>query len=599
MNWFFRFWSYFERIILPARFRRYAFESRVTHALDRAAMKLDKPHEALDHAADQATRKLEKRGKAPDAAAAAAAPQPTPRGVTFGTIVRWVLHLLLVAAVLVGLWYLNGWLGLERLLRSDWPFLHPYWLPLLFLILYVLAWLGGWLWQLTGPDHVGWDYPYINQAWDEAVMTLAAAGIDPRTVPLFLVLGRPEGPEDALFLGAELGLRVWHAPRYAGAPLHVYGSPGAVFVTCAGASVLGEHGTLFAQERAGLRDVPAVATETAEAKENADHPGEGQTAEEPEAAALPGVTKPEPATPEPGPDAKAEADLLEEERALGLLVADPEKRPRGERRSRTFLKDTAAAQQVSYRLQHLCRLIARDRRPYCPINGVVVLIPYAALADDPDASAVGTACRYDLMLLRTVLQEQCPGYALVCDMESSEGFRELLRRLSGQRVGRLGQRFPLLPDIDEEKLPHMVDEGVTWLTDALLPSLAYTLFRLGLAKSRGWEQLQGSARLYRLLSELHERRGRLSRLLSRAFLLDDPHAYLFGGVFLAPTGPDARPPLTAGVLAQVIDNQNAVAWTAQALASERRYRWWTWLGWLVIVAVVVAVPVLAFVLWRP
>jgi hypothetical protein len=593
MNWLANLLDYFGRILLPARFRRHSLESRLSARIDRATRALERPHESLEKAADHAGSKLEgaEVSGAPPADAAAAAAVPKGRS-RFATFLLWTLHLLLLAAVLVGLWYLNRALGVDRLLRSGWPALHAFWLPLLFLILYVLAWLGAWLWQLTGPDVVGWEYPDINIAWDEAVSALAAAGIDLRRVPLFLVLGRPEGAEDALFLGTELKLRVWNAPRFPGSPLRVYATNDAVFVTCAGASVLGRQTTLFAREHAAERSVPAAPAVNGSARAKGLAEGDALAAVAAAPAAEAGAATP------PAAEERVPGLLPEDEKALGLLGDDEAPQARAEGPSRTFLKNTAEAQEQAYRLEHLCRLIARDRAPYCPLNGVLVLVPYAALADDQDTSPVATACRHDLKLLRQVVREQCPGVALVCDMEASQGFRELLRRLPAERVTRLGQRFPLLPDIDEGRLPRMVDEGTAWLTDTLLPSLVYTLFRRGLAHGEPADPLDGTADLYRLVAELRARRKRLARLLTRAFLLDSADAYLFGGVYLAPTGPDVRPTLTPGVMAHVQENQNAVSWTPQALAAELSYRRWTWIGWVVIAALVAAAAVLGYLQWR-
>jgi hypothetical protein len=60
----------------------------------------------------------------------------------FVGFLRWVLHFIFLGLVLAGLWYLNYALGLERALRSPWPFLHKVWLPVLFFLLYILCWLG-------------------------------------------------------------------------------------------------------------------------------------------------------------------------------------------------------------------------------------------------------------------------------------------------------------------------------------------------------------------------------------------------------------------------------------------------------------------------
>src|SRR5215831_19098519 len=64
---------------------------------------------------------------------------------------RWVLHIILVAAILVGLYFLNRFSGLEGLVFSSHPVLRSCWLPIFFLLIYVLGWLGWWLWKLLLP----------------------------------------------------------------------------------------------------------------------------------------------------------------------------------------------------------------------------------------------------------------------------------------------------------------------------------------------------------------------------------------------------------------------------------------------------------------
>src|SRR5205085_10340970 len=71
------------------------------------------------------------------------------------------------------------------------------------------------------------------------------AGIDLTAAPLFLVLGRPAGGEAALFQAAQLQLAVKMAPPRGDAPLHVFANRDGIYVTCAGASLLGRQSLLF------------------------------------------------------------------------------------------------------------------------------------------------------------------------------------------------------------------------------------------------------------------------------------------------------------------------------------------------------------------
>src|SRR5271170_6851788 len=90
---------------------------------------------------------------------------------------RRTLHVLIVLAVVVVLFWLNHALDLDRVLRSPWPALHYVWLPLLFLLGYGLFWLGWWLLRLLGAEPEAADFPDVARAWAEAQQALAAEGI--------------------------------------------------------------------------------------------------------------------------------------------------------------------------------------------------------------------------------------------------------------------------------------------------------------------------------------------------------------------------------------------------------------------------------------
>src|SRR5262249_27852424 len=165
------------------------------------------------------------------------------RGI--GTGLRWIIHIILVVAIVVGLHFLNQYLELDKKIPSPSELLRKNWLPILFLLIYVLAWLGWWLYKLLGSDDEGSEFPDIDAAWQEATGALTQAGIGLVDAPLFLVLGKPAGTEEALLLAAQLQLTVKQAPARPDAPLHVYANRDAIYVTCAGASLLGRHAELL------------------------------------------------------------------------------------------------------------------------------------------------------------------------------------------------------------------------------------------------------------------------------------------------------------------------------------------------------------------
>jgi hypothetical protein len=574
-----RIFDWMGRVLLPVRLRPTVLATRAQSALDRAAG-------GLEGGVGKAGRTVERIESGEH-----------PRPSALATFVRWLVHFLIVIGILVGLYFLNSALQLEQVLRSPFPTLHRYWLPLLFLILYVMAWLGWWLWELTGPDKVVGDYPEINLAWAEVMHAVAAAGVDMREVPLFLVLGRPGGAEDAVFDAAGLPWRPV-PPRRVHAPLHVYVTADAVFLTCTGASVFGRLTELIAED---LQHRPEAAGEVEAAPPDVEP---APTAEPSSVVEVTVESAEAPVAPASSRPARAPGELTEEERrVIGLLVAEEEaEKPRAEEKRRALLRNTVEIEALAGRLRHLCRLIVRDRRPYCPVNGALVLIPQAALDSDAEASQAATACAQDLEIVGDELRVQCPAFALVCDLDRSAGFREFLARLpSGQRDRRLGQRFPLVPDVEETAVPQMVQDGVGWLSHAVLPALVYNLFRTEPAGNGSpaveEEVLQGNLRLFELLATVRERRRRLGRFLTRGLLLDERGPFMLGGVYLGGTGEEEGQAFVSGVFQRLEENQNNVAWTHEALVSEARYRRWSRVVWLATLLLIVGGLGLTYFLW--
>jgi hypothetical protein len=584
MNLLMRFLDYLGRVLLPVRLRPTVLQYRVQTALDKAALEAEKGV-----------------GKAGTHAERIEAGEH-PKVGWFGFFFRWFLHFFFVGLVLAGLWWLNRWLQLERVLRSDWPILHAFWLPLLFLLLYLMAWLAWWIWELTGPEKLTNEFPDIDHAWKEGLRNVGDAGVSINDVPLFLVLGRPVEGEDNVLLAAQMGFKVREVPRWPEAPLRFSASDHAVFLTCAGASVLGKHITLLVEEIQEALGREALLPETGDVSAPSAAPVvviDEEAEAKPIVEVVPVVAaKVETATPQVSTD--------EEQRIVGLMVAEERAaQPTVPSRRRTFLKNRGQVQEVMARLQHLCQLIVRHRRPYCPINGILVLLPLAATDGDEDAAQATTACQLDLTVVRETMQVQCPVFVLGCDSEQRPGFREFLMRMpASQRDRRMGQRFPLIADVEPGGVADMIQQGVGWFSHTFLPALVYNLFRLenphnGVVESGMPDAVAGNVRLYQFLGDLRQRRQRLARFVTRGLMLDTPDPMFFGGLYLAGTGPDAERDrgFVSGVFQRLPENQNFVSWTSEALEQEKDFKRWTRYGYFLFVVLLGAIGVLIYRLW--
>lgn len=470
---------------------------------------------------------------------------------------RWLIHYTIQALILTGLGYLNYRLDLIKYLDTRFSAMRYLWLPLLYLTLYLLAWaVWGLRRVLEAPEEPS-EYPDIDLAWAEAVRTLTAENIDLKEVPIFLVLGRSAGDEKALFSGANLKLKVEQTPRSPEAPLHVYASEEAVFVTCVGASLLGQQALLLTESATPTsKNGP---TETAEAPATTTPAPEKSTAK-PEA---------EPAAEVQGPPAPGR------EEQPHATEADKEKDSAKARTRLPLIKSRPEIDRLRARLQHLCWLIHQQRRPLCPINGILLVLPFAATVNGAKANETGLLCQQDLMTIQEVFQVRCPVFALVSDMETTPGFRELIARFpEGQRQRRLGQSFPYVDDLNAAENAGLLESGVDWICRDLFPPLVYRLMRPG--KSSKMAALRGNIGLYYLLCEMRTRRKTLSRLLSLAVTLPGQESVLFGGCYLAGTGRNfsSEQAFIPSVFQRLLESQHFVSWTRNAKEEELRYRRW-------------------------
>jgi hypothetical protein len=499
-----------------------------------------------------------------------------------GAGLRWTLHILLVVAILVGLYFLN---------RHWKPFLwgrgelQNYWLPILFLLLYAIAWLGLWLWRLliTEPEHP--EYADITEAWDEAVAALAKAGLDPRDLPMFLVLGRPEGPIGELFHVPTVQLLMDQTPARPDAPLHVWavrvetreGPREAIYVSCEGTCLLGHHALQLAFEM----PVGGEPDDGGHTLRFGNAPG---------VVAKVFAMVRRKANREMTPaDIRHTRGLMRQDRQSYIpLIRRPDEVAR-----------------LTSRFEAFCRLLVRDRWPYCPVNGMLILVPFAATESDQDAIDTGDTIHHDLVVARSVLQVDCAKVALVCELETASGFAQFLSGFSEkQQRQRIGQRFPLVPLLDPRNghgrnsvkaYGDLVDTFAGSICNTVVPGWVYKHFQLETPKKGYHDVLVGNAQLFQFMHQYRERQHRLGVILRRGVTTEGDEPPLLGGCYLAATGSDPARSLAfiAGVFRRLAEEENSVTWTDQALAEEANYQRWIGLGQTVLAVFVVLLLALA------
>ncbi|MEQ8787642.1 MAG: type VI secretion protein IcmF/TssM N-terminal domain-containing protein [Pirellulaceae bacterium] len=224
------------------------------------------------------------------------------------------------------------------------------------------------------------------------------------------------------------------------------------------------------------------------------------------------------------------------------------------------------------RLRYVCQLLRRSRRPFCPINGVVSLLPFSALRDAPqNVEALTRSIRADLTAVMGEFQLRCPVTALFVDLEREQGFREVIRRRADDHWNSriFGQPFDVRCPSGAAEMTAFCSHLVGVFEDCV-----YSLFREADALSH-----PGNTHLYELLSHIrYEFRERLTTLLVQGFGCDrqlrpgDPPV-AFSGCFFAATGDGpGRQAFIEGVFARLLDEQESVEWSDHAVRANRRQR---------------------------
>lgn len=428
----------------------------------------------------------------------------------------WVAHVVLVVAVLVGLGWLNAYLDLPRYLRVPVGWLARVWLPALFLLLYVNLWLGYWLWRLLRPGAAPSRFPDIDEAWAGILTALDRAGLDLTRVPLFLVLGRPRSGTEPMFRASGQVLNPMGPTDPDG--VRAFAGPAGVFLLAPDCSLTG--GLAAWADR-----LPDISPDDGPAPTTPSIPGH------PAGSSIPSLLAP---PPEPVDEAAA---------------TEPPLPP--------LTKNPAELDRLAARFRHLCGLIVKTRRPYCPVNGVLALVPEACTRTDDTAGLASLLVGRDLRLAAESLEVRCPVVGVVCDMEHLPGFTELVHSLPADRRGqRFGRRLPYAPRLTPAERREVVADSVRWVCRELVPRLTYRVATgPGVAAEAGENLVLLSAALLR-------RQELLARLFGSVFGSEEVGPVWAGGCYLAGTGRGTdQAGFLADIFSQLVEGQSLVAWT--------------------------------------
>jgi hypothetical protein len=502
---------------------------------------------------------------------AALVPFKRGRGLTTG--MRWFLWIVLDLLFLGLLYFINSVAEIAPIVQRmpfQAPWLRHFFLPILGQLVIFLVVVLYWFYHLWFAEPDDSPFPDIDAAWQEAMQALTQAGIQLPRVPLFLVVGRPTAPEEHLFEASGMKLMVRQAPAHPNAPVHVFASNDAVYVTCRGASVLSKLAEILTLEGESER-----------------YGGQDEEGEQ-------GLDQ----TLRPGGKEQAVIELLRS--SMGGQEITPS-RKRALRRAAImkpigsdFLSDPKEVARCKARLAHLCRLIVRDRQPFCGANGILLLVPVAATDTTGEAQFAAQAAQEDLNAVRRELKLDCPLVSLLVDMEQLPGFPEFMQRQPPKELGnRRGSGFPMATRLPRDEVLEHVRASLGWVCTTYLQDSVYRIFQGESPQGEDPATLfPGNARLVLLLDEMNERAASLELIVHNAIAPENEPLFRYSGCYMAATGGRGSQAFVAGVFQKLVKEQSGVSWTDAALAEDAECRTWATYYLILAFALLVSLVVL-------
>ena len=426
-------------------------------------------------------------------------------------------------------------------------------------------------------------FPDIDAAWKEGWTALAENGFDPASLPIFLVIGAPDDRlVKSLFKATAFEWVVRDTPAGL-APLRFFADDKAIYVSCIDTGRLGKLHHLARDVGGGGGKPPG-----GDVRGTMEPSGGVRGTMVAGGGDVRGTAF---ATASLGADAWSDGDSPS---IRGTLVpgggggassrgGGPAAPAAGQGSSLLSRRD---ADLETERLHYVCELVRRVRRPVCPINGVLVLLPLDIVQQVMIAKDIPAAIKSDLDSIRHATQLRCPVTMLVTGMEQEGGFGELVRRVgtSKAKTNRFGKGFDVWNPPTAENIDAFSSHACGAFEDWV-----YNLFRErdGLAKP-------GNAKLYMLLCKIRsEVRARLRGILLHGISIDanekesvEPPP-LFNGCYFAATGDsEDRQAFVRNVFEKMIDQEEELEWTPDAWRDDDRHHSLAQLGMVVDCALI-------------
>lgn len=420
---------------------------------------------------------------------------------------------------------------------------------------------------------VGERFSDIENAWKAGLEELKSKGFDLNFTPLFLVLGSESSVRDQYFFAAsQREFTISHFPRGKGVPLRWYASEDGVFVVLSHVGCVTE----LARAAAGLTTMERVQVSVMGPSRQVGvsatcWPTEDESSLV-QASDDSGIVPPQARLAKsPAKEVAFAGTLAAEESSQGLFAPGVAKG--GSRKSPPKLSSIRETAETRInvdlelrRLAFLCRLILETRRPFCPINGVLLELPLSLiLADDKEGALTMNAVSSDFAMLNRKLGLRFPVVAVVIGWDEDLGFQEFTRRLGFEKTQKngFGKGFGVGDPPLKDQLGALCTQSCRAFEDWI-----YKLFREPDALSK-----PGNRSLYSLLCKVRRYLyPRLDRVIADGLGCNDQEAQaqfpMIVGCYHAAAGAhEDTQAFCSHVFTKLIQANEDLEWTPKALAA--------------------------------
>jgi hypothetical protein len=489
--------------------------------------------------------------------------------------IRRVRNFILMLAISTLLWFVCRLTSLDVNIQAPWRWMRPFWLVLIFWTSMLAFLATRRLIEILRAEPTRDLFPEIQEAWRHARRSLLDVGVSPSDLPIYLVLSSRPVEGAYLFDSQQLRLRNVKLPGSVDAPIYLDLTDSAIYIVCHDVSLTGVFVRRIQQSFDRLNLNPRTRVSKSMQLVPPSLLGINSTTE-------------------------SSGSIDEIKYAADELLF----RPMNDLELEPSPSTQEEIEAISLKLSYLCELISNDRKPYCPVNGILVALPEIIAGSDKLTAHAADLVQRDIDCITDVTGLDLP-FAVICtNIERIPGFEMLIEKVDeSQKLRYFGFALPTRLDLKPADWIKQIQRGLQWYRNSVMPSLFYKQFLgidTGIVKAGESDRramIQANHISFKFLQRASDC---FKRLESLCLKLGESHLNRFSsnpkfvGLFLTAleqkeTGPWV---FMYDMIKHLQNQQNAISWTPQAVAkdrSKRRFAMMIYLGIVCLIAMTVCI----------